>query len=665
MGDNSMIDTVEEEIRRAEALLAHDIMHVGDDWSPGKQRRPAPDQPRVPNTRRKKLLDELRAERTGRGGVPATELSQTARNQDHNVIEETAKAPPPPATPSALNSSVGMTAPTPGGTERDILIARLLAEREAKLKNEQYQKQHGQQNSVQATNHNEAQASEIVESDSKNVVAPPENVRSTQPQGAHEASFVANPETTFTTSMSLPVPSIHTSDPVPRPAPSMTPSTSATPNISLSQLHSAASLADEVGKVDVFEQAQSPMKWATSTRSKRFSRRTKDDVRREAEKRQESECTFRPKINSRSRASAKTNAESRKQRFRRLSSTHEAREKYLADARAKAEAKVMEECTFKPRINKRSSTGDSGQKSQQEGVGVSSQRKQTVPDRLHYEADARAIARQKMQRRLEKQELESHPFKPSINKRSAEILDMSHYKPIHKRVNDIQRAKHASRLAEKLNRDASNPDLTFHPKINNTSKLLVESRRMDTEDPDQFDVTTRLMKDAKEASARSFKRQKAYMDEKAADLSFQPKISQASQEIIAHNANYMGPEGRNFLKRQMRLKKKHEKEKAERIREAARRSECTFKPDTGTASEVLRHTRPHRLRESSLERTERLYRQDLEAKKKKRAGEYFPMPCLTILIQARLTFHYSFTIPSFTQQLFKNVTSRTAPSSQV
>ena len=218
------------------------------------------------------------------------------------------------------------------------------------------------------------------------------------------------------------------------------------------------------------------------------------------------------------------------------------------------------------------------------------------------------------------QELESYPFKPSINKRSEEILDMSHYKPIHKRVKDIQRAKHASRLAEKLNRDASNPDLTFRPKINQTSKLLVESRRMDTDDPDQFDVTTRLMKDAKDASTRNLRRQQAYLDQKASELTFKPEITAASKEIIAHNSNYIGPEGSNFLKRQCRLQKKHEKARAEKIREAAEKSECTFKPDTGTASEVLRHTRPYRLKESALERTERLYRLDTEAKKNKRAG---------------------------------------------
>ena len=62
---DSTLDLVEEEIRRAEALLAHDIMQVDDDWSPGKQGRVAPNQPRIPDERRKELLAHLKAERRG------------------------------------------------------------------------------------------------------------------------------------------------------------------------------------------------------------------------------------------------------------------------------------------------------------------------------------------------------------------------------------------------------------------------------------------------------------------------------------------------------------------------------------------------------------------------------------------------------------------------
>lgn len=42
---------------------------------------------------------------------------------------------------------------------------------------------------------------------------------------------------------------------------------------------------------------------------------------------------------------------------------------------------------------------------------------------------------------LEEQELENYPFRPQINPDSKEILDMKHYKPIHERVGDLQRAK--------------------------------------------------------------------------------------------------------------------------------------------------------------------------------------------------------------------------------
>ena len=264
------------------------------------------------------------------------------------------------------------------------------------------------------------------------------------------------------------------------------------------------------------------------------------------------------------------------------------------------------------------------------------------------------IQRQKLKRKVEAEELESYPFKPSINRKSEEMLDMSHYKPIHLRVNDIQRAKHASRLAERLSRDASNVDLTFQPKINETSKMLVESKRMETTDPSDFDVsntsqfsmpplkytcllygfspwlftlrpsifnpsnsqvTSRLMKDAHDSTRRTLKRQQAYAQEKANQLTFQPHMSRGSKDIISSKSDYMGS---TFIERQEKQQKQKEKDRSQRIQQHMDSSECTFHPDTGSASEVLRHTRPHRLNESNLERIERLYRQDVTNKEQKR-----------------------------------------------
>ena len=336
---------------------------------------------------------------------------------------------------------------------------------------------------------------------------------------------------------------------------------------------------------------------------------------REAEDRLDKECTFKPRINKNARFSTKTNRETRKERFRRLSSTHAVRERQLTEERAKAEAKEMEQCTFTPKINP---TGKSGSSSSQKGRSMNT--KEGIA-RLHREADARTIQREKLKRKVDAEELESFPFKPSINRKSEELLDMSHYKPIHLRVNDIQRAKHASRLAERLSRDASNPNLTFQPKINETSKQLVESRRMETTDPSEFDVTSRLMKDARDSTRRTLKAQAAYAREKASELSFKPNISRASRDLVSTNSDFTGPNGSNFVKRQEMLYKKKEVARNAKIQRERERSECTFKPDTGSATEVLRHTRPYRLNESDLERVERLYRQDVQNKEQKRIGK--------------------------------------------
>ena len=59
---------------------------------------------------------------------------------------------------------------------------------------------------------------------------------------------------------------------------------------------------------------------------------------------------------------------------------------------------------------------------------------------------------------------------------------------------------------------------------------------METTDPSEFDVTSRLMKDARDSSRRTFLRQQEYAKEKQAELSFQPTISEASRDLVSNNA---------------------------------------------------------------------------------------------------------------------------------
>ena len=63
--DDSTFDLVEREIQRAEELLARDLTLINDvdsNWTPSKGRK-MPQNPRLPETRRKELIANLRAGR--------------------------------------------------------------------------------------------------------------------------------------------------------------------------------------------------------------------------------------------------------------------------------------------------------------------------------------------------------------------------------------------------------------------------------------------------------------------------------------------------------------------------------------------------------------------------------------------------------------------------
>ena len=116
-----------------------------------------------------------------------------------------------------------------------------------------------------------------------------------------------------------------------------------------------------------------------------------------------------------------------------------------------------------------------------------------LQDRLHHEADERAATREKMKRNLEAEEMSSYPFRPSINPRSHAILNMNAYKPIHERIEDLQKAKLTVLHKKRLQTQQNNPDLTFHPKISKQSKQLVASRRKESGNrADVSNVTKRL-----------------------------------------------------------------------------------------------------------------------------------------------------------------------------
>ena len=369
MASDQTLDLVEQEIRRAEALLAHDIMQVDDDWSPGTQGRVAPTEPRITAERRKEIISNLHAERHGSEAAPF-------EGEEKETVPHTTAAPR--STP-APKSSI-RTAPTPGGTERDILISRLLAEREAKLKAEsaraaqptpmRQQQQQNQQQQQLSTQKDNGNTNIHVRRSGSVVITQGEPILNVAPSTSRPAQTPQAPNSTMMTGNSQPR---MTAPPVPTPQRSIvnvsTPSSSRNVRFASSSKQqqqqqqqqnmnstpsSSRSFSSSHQSLQSRDVPESPMRWASETRSRRFSRRTKEDVLREAEERNKKECTFQPKINKKARFSQKTNQESRKQRFRRLSSTHAVREKQLAEERVKIQKKAMQECTFQPKINKTS-----------------------------------------------------------------------------------------------------------------------------------------------------------------------------------------------------------------------------------------------------------------------------------------------------------------------
>eukprot|EP00943_MAST-04B_sp_MAST-4B-sp1_P005342 g5342.t1 len=184
---------------------------------------------------------------------------------------------------------------------------------------------------------------------------------------------------------------------------------------------------------------------------------------------------------------------------------------------------------------------------------------------------------------------------------------MNAYKPIHERIEDLQKAKLTGLHKKRLQTQNNNPDLTFQPKISKQSRQLVASRRRENPDnADASNVTKRLVMDAEEKIDRAMTRRRAWEAEQRKIYTFQPRVNDTSRAIVANS----GVEDQTFLKRQDMLAERAAAREKRLKKKAMLENECTFKPEIGNANAVLQHTRPQRLKESELERFERLSHQD-------------------------------------------------------
>ena len=662
MADESTFDLVEREIQRAEALLARDstaVRNGNPEWTPSKGRN-IPDRPRLPEERRRELLANLRAERNGQG----EDRGEPSEVSDENPLLESFILRGGAKQNESMTEDRKQKAPTPDDsnrykdrTSRNALIERLLLERKTKKDGSGSQAGDDESSSasspgnVSVASSRSSRGGPRVKSGKKKKLKTPSSIRVKRSgsvviefDGGAPADTTGSSSKANVSSASLRSAYKHQSrvgetpqsqraktllpgsynarpEPAPEPIAAKPARTNKRGNDgSIRAFQAPASFASSkhtvgASSVATGKKTRKAKKTFGTATSRPFARKTKEDVEREMEEKLNEECTFKPKINP-VRQTSKIAHETREQRLARLAEDGQARIARREQARIAKEQEERSKCTFKPRTNDVYITRKDGvvnwARVRETGRG-----KESLQDRLHHEADERAMTREHMKRRLEEEEMSSFPFKPMVNPRSHAILNMNAYKPIHERVDDLQKAKRVSLQKKRLQREQNNPDLTFRPKISTQSRQIAQSRALATShDGTLSNVTQRLVQDAEEKIDRSMNRKRAWEEEQKKIYTFQPRVNDTSRAIVAN----AGGEDQSFLVRQVALAERSAaRERHLRLR-AMKENECTFKPDVGNATAVLQHTRPQRLRESSLERVERLSVQDRQSNDKRKAA---------------------------------------------
>eukprot|EP00768_Dysnectes_brevis_P003986 gnl/Dysnectes_brevis/2829_a3454_1297.p1 GENE.gnl/Dysnectes_brevis/2829_a3454_1297~~gnl/Dysnectes_brevis/2829_a3454_1297.p1 ORF type:complete len:686 (+),score=190.42 gnl/Dysnectes_brevis/2829_a3454_1297:67-2124(+) len=288
--------------------------------------------------------------------------------------------------------------------------------------------------------------------------------------------------------------------------------------------------------------------------------------------------------------------------------------------RQRAEAE-MQECTFKPKINKR--------------PGHALRRQLRLEDRLFHEADRRRAERERQKALKDREVVGECTFRPKINIRSSQLA--SGQRPVSERVTELQRRKSDRMEHLRMTHTQGHPDMTFSPHISQTSRsLATRARRRRGEDT--LPVTERLSTsgtDSRRRIAAVAKQEESL----ATECTFQPQISKTSRKLASQSGLFQGP-FTDFLSRQQAFEERRRREKEELQRQ--KDSACTFQPHTD-AEEFLKKRsvaaeqspasespgRPSHSRSSSRSLVDRLYHDDVAAResRQRQASEVVDTEC--------------------------------------
>eukprot|EP00750_Incisomonas_marina_P007854 INCI15064.8.p1 GENE.INCI15064.8~~INCI15064.8.p1 ORF type:complete len:773 (-),score=148.83 INCI15064.8:1316-3367(-) len=396
-------------------------------------------------------------------------------------------------------------------------------------------------------------------------------------------------------------------------------------------------------------------------------RRTVDQLAQAMEEKLMAECTFQPRTNAskyfkKKRGGAGKNASApSKHRLSQLANANLEREKRLHAARLEQESRFSKECTFKPKINKKSekllrrrrptsyengssregSSSSAAEEAEQERRRALAEQQSRTAQRLHQDAKKRALRKAQLKAQVEAEEAKMHPFQPMIVSAAAgkpaelsEKLRAEGYVPIQQRIGDLQRAKlegleRIRREVDEENRDV----LTFQPKVNKRTHKIIERARQAGDDPstgqeqiasgaDQ-NVGSRLNSYAERQRYHHLQTLMKYEEEQAKQCTFNPKIDDYSKRLVEGKPAFGGASGgggadvagdagggMSFVQRQEMNSKIAMENKRQIIRREqlyGEGRELTFKPSLNPRTDrILERTRPEIVAETVDERVQRM-----------------------------------------------------------
>ena len=322
---------------------------------------------------------------------------------------------------------------------------------------------------------------------------------------------------------------------------------------------------------------------------RRYYRRTKEALRREREEQLRRECTFQPQLQAAKKA--RVDAKTRRQRL------YEDKSRAWKEREAKKrreEERKLQEYQFRPRTTVAGGS-KSGTAPASTGNG-----EESAADRLYREAERRRQRQQEAARARRQEQEGEFAFQPEINPTSSQKVDPAQYRPLHERVEDMQRVKEENLHRRRMERLLEDDDLTFQPQINQRSERLARSEGGGGLDGG----VQRLMDEAQRAQQRKLARTLEHAREEADQASFNPRINPRSDRLVAKRGD--------FEMRQAESERERREKELQRMLNDPRARDCTFRPNIGNADQVLAQTRPTRLAESAEERAERLSRVDYE-----------------------------------------------------